>query len=1006
MELPTRVPPPVSPESSVTQNEEEVVKNFSEGAGERIEHSIEQPPDDAKPETESKEEKNVESVERVTDVQVTDDQVTLPNPITVATPPEDQQSDQPASLSPSSTPCPSPQLVTECHFFYSALLCAQSSLLPLTLFWRGWDKADGRFWEFWMPTLLPQTLGAVLISWVLKPRRSDWYYKAFLYLQYFAYCSTFIFGILAKDDWVFTLCAAVIIQGGILKLLEKLRRTIASLADDELSEYLKHTVLKYGLIVGMGQLLFISLISIGCDGNAYDFRQCRRALTSQTGLGLMLLIALGVNIISGIFPRRILLKHTVKVKRVVALDLPLGEIIQCILGLVAIGCGMYILGLMTGGAWGDFGEYKEQYVLIYTIIIGCGSLISVAIWKWAIIWREMRQADAPELEQPQAEDEVPMTEASSIWFYISILAILLQTTLSILYSLTLDDMLQFSSSLIYPLVVILYVAALLSQPRRESVQHRRKLKLHFALFVWVGEAATGLASFRMGDFGALMVSLFRAVMFTVAFYFGLKLRRMISELPDKDLEAFLTDTIFSRGLLTFIYALFFSFQVVGCSFERGSIGRCSNTSSIATFITLFLLLTWFISIMHSSLRKEWRKELTLTNEQLASVSGIPYLLLAQGFLTLIIKTCHLFFLSTITAYYSYETTLAVFALLGISASILSVILTAYSINRTKKHNESECERVEEELDDLAINEFSWWYNAISFALTSTHSILRVAYAFNLIQIYGLLADIILPYSALSFTLSLLTKPKRRDAAYMRFLIFQLITFVLPEMISSVMSNLRMGEVFSGVCYAVVGMPLWYFSFKHMLRIREASASLPPKELSEFLCQTVLVRGLLALGPLVFFSFEIISCAMSQYSIVNGQCANTSTASFYLSLILIVVTLLSVTNKAAPNSVQRAITWDYSHMATLNLVWWQRLQGGFVVITVVASLCLWGGFGEGDQNAIYPLAGITGFLAAVLAWNFGSYALIKTHDDLRQSNTAQLESVRSARVISTGELSND
>ena len=104
----------------------------------------------------------------------------------------------------------------------------------------------------------------------------------------------------------------------------------------------------------------------------------------------------------------------------------------------------------------------------------------------------MRQADATELEQPQAEDEVPMTEASSIWFYISILAILLQATLSISYLVTLEYRYQGFSSLIYPLVVILYVMALLSQPRRESVQHRRKLKLHFALFVGVGEAATGM----------------------------------------------------------------------------------------------------------------------------------------------------------------------------------------------------------------------------------------------------------------------------------------------------------------------------------------------------------------------------------------------------------------------------------------------------------------------------------------------------------------------------------
>ncbi|GMH50645.1 hypothetical protein TrLO_g9550 [Triparma laevis f. longispina] len=91
--------------------------------------------------------------------------------------------------------------------------------------------------------------------------------------------------------------------------------------------------------------------------------------------------------------------------------------------------------------------------------------------------------------------------------------------------------------------------------------------------------------------------------------------------------------------------------------------------------------------------------------------------------------------------------------------------------------------------------------------------------------------------------------------------------------------------------------------------------------------------------MIFFSFEAISCFISRDSLSNGKCGNASIAAAFLSVYLGLLLVLSIINKSVPKSVQRATAWELSYITTLNLAFWQRLQGVLLTTTAIASLYL-------------------------------------------------------------------
>jgi hypothetical protein len=158
------------------------------------------------------------------------------------------------------------------------------------------------------------------------------------------------------------------------------------------------------------------------------------------------------------------------------------------------------------------------------------------------------------------------------------------------------------------------------------------------------------------------------------------------------------------------------------------------------------------------------------------------------------------------------------------------------------------------------------------------------------------------------------KVKRNDTPYKAFLFFHFVTFLVLADIAAGIGNLRAGYSISGY-FAFLRIGLWLLGAKFGLQLREVCAKLQPERLSEFLCQSVLVRGATAIGPMLFFSFEAVSCFISRASIDDGLCENTSDAAKSLSVYVAILTIMSVVTKTMPISVQREASWEYSNLAT-------------------------------------------------------------------------------------------
>ena len=295
---------------------------------------------------------------------------------------------------------------------------------------------------------------------------------------------------------------------------------------------------------------------------------------------------------------------------------------------------------------------------------------------------------------------------------------------------------------------------------------------------------------------------------------------------------------------------------------------------------------------------------------------------------------------------------------------------------------------------------------VSFLGTSIYTVAYIIYGVTLEIKYWTMANLVLTLVGLAFVMALAFKPKRTDVGYMRFLYFHFFAGPLAGEDGLSVGHFRLGLPIKGV-FALFRIPLWYLLFLLGLKLRGSAAKLPPRELSDFLCQTVLAKGTVAMGTMLFFSFEAISCFISKNSLDSEQCTNTSYAAKYLSVYVVVLTTLSIASKSVPKSVQRETAWELSAIASLKgLKWWQQIQGGLAIITAISSLYLLSFLGvEGDENSMVLKVGAMGWGSICIATIINMIMLIQNRNS-HQRNSASTElptNQRSARGFPAGAI---
>ncbi|GMI09881.1 hypothetical protein TrVE_jg13446 [Triparma verrucosa] len=951
----------------------------------------------------------------VPDVEVTEPPTVLANPLTT----DDEEPNGNAStvsMEPDHviTVSTAPGHVTECATIYSVLMaCITTSYTAMYTFYA--RTGDEKVYKFWTATILPMSASAMAISFALKPRREDRAYKAFLVIQYVLF--TFVSEILAVVGQDFA--KSQIIQSSVLCTLYlallkfglKCRPHVAQLSDEDLSKFLANDVIFGGMIIGLGQLAFLMFASIQCDGNADDWRQCNRTLFSQTGLSGMVTLFTIIKLASGVVPKRILNKHVISPRKVLAMDLNVEEAVQAFGLSIAALCALYPLG--NYGAEGSFRREAERYAALIVPSTGGFCLLLTAVWKAVVIRGEMRRGaeETGQLNQGGFSSDGTLMEASSFWFYIGVLATTYQSIVCVAAAVTMDKNYQTLSRASAPIVILAYVESIFNQPRRRSPKDMRKLRLHFMSFAFISEMALAVYVFRQGNFGRVIQHFARFAAQMLLLHFGLKLRAAVGRLPDKDVETFLVDMLFKGGLQTLFSILFLIFRTTKCMFEKGLEAEiCSDTSFCSTVISIYLLLWWSTKLVQGSVRSEWRKDLNLSMEKIARMRDISLRRGVAGFLTLVTGVCAIFLFSMMSADELDETTITVVGLTGFVASVGVVVSEIFSILKAQRRRMielSESGQIVEQATELEepVEECSWVFVGVSFLLSSAFAALKVCYGVTLEDKHWLMADVILPIVALSLVMAMFYKPKRTDVGYKRFLYFHFFTFAIVSEVGTAIGDFRLDLIFNGF-FAIFRALIYFCILLFTLKLRASAAKLPSQELSDFLCQTVLVKGTVAMGPMLFFSFETVSCLISQDSLSNGQCNNTSFAATFLSLYLAILTTVSIASKTVPKSVQRETAWEFSSIASLKgLKRWQQIQGGLVTITAIVSLYLLSVLGvEGNQNSTVYIVGITGALSMVSAELINMTMLVRTRNEHQRNTTIELPpKQRSVRGISAGEL---
>ncbi|GMH62352.1 hypothetical protein TrST_g13759 [Triparma strigata] len=553
---------------------------------------------------------------------------------------------------------------------------------------------DVKALRFWMWIILPLSTTAMAISFVLKPRRKDWAYKVSLVLQYvmFAFVSEYFY--LVGHDFAksTSILASVrsLVWLALLKFGLMCRNHIATLSDEDLSNFLANDVVFGGMIIGSGQCAFLMFASIQCDGNTDNWRQCKRTLYSQLGLSSIVTLYTIIKLASGVVPKRILKKHVISPKKVLAMDLNAEEAVQAFGLLISAGCTLYPLG--NYGARGDFGSNAdgkaERYAALVVPSIGGFCLLLTAVWKLPAIRGEMRREaeETGQVRQVESSSDSKLVEASSFWFYIGVLATTYQSAVNIAGAVTMDKSYQTLSTASLPIVGLLYIGSITCQPRRWSPKDIWKLRLHFASFAFIGEMAWAVHGFREGDFGNVITRFALLAAETLCFHFILKLRAAVGRLPDEDLDLFLVDTLFKSMLQTLFSILFLTFRTTKCMFEEGNAAVCNDTSLCSTMISLYLLGWWLTKLVQGSVRSEWRNELNLSVEKIARMRDISLRRGLAGFLTLAVGVCGIFLFSMMSADRMDYTTITVVGLTGLAATVgifISEMYTSFKAQRRR-----------------------------------------------------------------------------------------------------------------------------------------------------------------------------------------------------------------------------------------------------------------------------------------------------------------------------------
>jgi len=825
----------------------------------------------------------------------------------------------------------------------------------------------------------------MVISFLLQPTNTKANYVVFLHLQYIILTlgSEICIVLLAKlklEDVLWSLLRCVIYTA-LFPIGMRIRARISRLEASDLSDFLSLSVIKNGLFVGVGQLVFLALSSVQCENEksleGESWYECKRSLYSQTGLGFQVGVATIVLLLSGIVPSKYLDRHVLKVEKIVAMDLTVDEIVQVICLTIAGGCGLFLLG--NYGVKGDFSNDAEEFFFAAVTVTGCVAVVVTAVWKAVVIHSEVISDEKAgrEPESTRTLTGEPLTELSMFWVGLGALAASLFTGLNIASAVINSRITKIVSISSAPVVIVVFVISVFAQPRKHDRLTMNLLRAYFFIFAGISEGVLGARAISRGNFKWTVIHAVRLAIDAVLFHYGLRARAAIGRLSDSELHEFLTCHLFVGGFKMLAPILFIVFRSLKCFIEREAESRCRNSNACALSISSYLIIWWFLGLAQGSIKKEWRDQLDLSIEKVVTMK-ISWRKSIEGILLAVMVACGAFLFALMTSKQHTSGLVMTVSFAGLIAGIACFVSEVYTVTKEQVRNRSSDTQLERADPTRAVERVdccSWWYVGAAFVLTSSYTLLQLTYAIVLDDGLLMVGYMLLPIAGGCMVISGYLRPKDeglgKKILHAQFFLFGVLAAVL-----SCIAYLRQGQTL--LALATLGrIPIWLVFYWLGLKLRRKAAQLQPSELSDFLCRKVLLGGISGMAPMVFFGFEALSCITSNGGLTDDSCKNTSYAALFLSVYVAMITVVSMSSKVISRA-ERGAALTYEQVATLKLSRSQKLQGYCGVFAAIASMYLFSVLGvQGKPNKAITYLGGAGFFALAFSSLIEGYKLSRS-----------------------------
>jgi len=723
------------------------------------------------------------------------------------------------------------------------------------------------------------------------------------------------------------------------------RKQVAKLNPERLSRFLTDDLLIPAFST-LAVFIFLALDPIRCWAEHPRNRNiCERTLIGQAGLGFIVVIHFGTTLVNSTFPEAVKKHHAVTIHMIATGRLSLRKKVTMGVNIIALCCTFFLFAQYNARAGANEGE---RAVLFRCGLVGALMILFVGLWEWKVMQKPLETVD-------ETNTLPPVLKLNRGFQVVGMTFTTLYSVLGFIQSATLNTAFGSVMSIIFPFTLLLFVVALITDPRSKSVRFEAAAFVSFIM----SEVAAFIFALRMENTNAAYQSIGQFLTWWVAFYFALSARKKVASLGDAQLSTFFLDSVLKNIISNIAGMLFVTFRAVNCVMESRSLAKCSNTLLSGLYLSSYLAVLVGIKMVIGAMSERQKRDHAVSWEKIATMTNVKLRHKFVGGLLFLVGFCSMFLFCLLETETeegkdeSLATTVAVLGLVGTFAVIVAILSETLVLMRDSGGGED----LEEE-DPIIVTEVATFWVALSVVLTLCYQAMYVGYAINPLGYWGEYADLVLPIVGLSFVMSIVMKPLRHDRKYKVFVLCHFTQFAVCSEILGFVGNARLGKVGPAI-FNLVRIPIYCLGLKFVFRLRTTIAKLPPRDLSGFLVQSLFVRCSTCLATIAFFLFESITCWLEESD--DSLCKNTSTAALYLSIIILVATLTSVIRRSAQEEVRREFSMSKERLACFDLDAREKLELVCLMVTAAASLILLSSLGvSSEPNPANTYTGMIGF----------------------------------------------